>query len=92
MNFLRNVSLAVLDFFFGCSHDAVTRPFTIARRTYKVCLDCGAELPYSVQTWSYVPKRARRAEPAVPVRTATILAFDAARVSREPGLRDKAAA
>jgi hypothetical protein len=90
--FLRNIGIALFDFFFGCSHEHCTRPFTVARRSYRVCLDCGAERPYSVATWSYVPLRELRQHQA-PARTATILAFDAARRSREePVLHGKAAA
>lgn len=32
---------------FGCSHSRLTRPFTINRETYKVCLDCGRQIYYS---------------------------------------------
>ena len=28
---------------FGCHHKHVSRVFTIKRRTYKVCFDCGRE-------------------------------------------------
>lgn len=93
MDFLRNIVSAVINFFFGCSHQHATFPFTIKHRTYRVCLDCGAEMPYSVQTWSYVPLRRRRAEqpaPAAPARTATILAFETPRTSREVRLSDAA--
>lgn len=42
---------AVFHFFyeiaFGCSHDRLTRPFTLQRETYKVCLDCGKQIFYS---------------------------------------------
>lgn len=36
-----------LDFLFGCVHRNQTRPFTLNRACYTVCLDCGRELPYS---------------------------------------------
>jgi len=92
MYFLRSILNALCDFFFGCSHQHTTRPFTIARRTYRVCLDCGAERPYSVATWSYVPLRELRQQ-QTPARTATILAFEAPRRTHESGgLREKAAA
>ncbi len=38
-----------LEFLFGCGHRNQTRPFTLNKTCYKVCLDCGRELPYS---WS----------------------------------------
>ena len=90
MDFLRNIVSAVIDFFFGCSHERATFPFTIKHRTYRVCLDCGAEMPYSVQTWSYLPTRGRHAEQSVPARTATILAFDVTRQTRDTRLHDAA--
>ncbi len=36
-----------LDFLFGCVHKNQTRPFTLNKTCYTVCLDCGRELPYS---------------------------------------------
>jgi hypothetical protein len=92
MDFLQNILNALFNFFFGCSHENSTRPFTIARRTYRVCLDCGAERPFSVATWSYVPLRELRQQQAL-ARTATILAFDAPRRTHDEGaLSGKAAA
>lgn len=42
---------AIFSFFseilFGCSHSRLTRPFTINRETYKVCLNCGRQIYYS---------------------------------------------
>ena len=57
------------DLFFGCRHAHLTRPFTIQARSYKICLDCGHELPYSLQSmrllhpWE-IPRHAK-ARPAV---------------------------
>ena len=42
--------LRLLDFLFGCHHTNLSRVFTIGRRTYRVCCDCGAEFDYSLQT------------------------------------------
>jgi hypothetical protein len=39
----------------GCSHRHLTRPFTLDHRSYKVCLDCGKELPYSIEQMRAVP-------------------------------------
>lgn len=36
-----------LEFLFGCVHHSQTRPFTLNKTCYTVCLDCGRELPYS---------------------------------------------
>jgi hypothetical protein len=38
---------ACLELFFGCFHRNQTRPFTLNKTCYTVCLDCGRELPYS---------------------------------------------
>jgi hypothetical protein len=32
---------------FGCRHGQLTRPFTINKRTYQVCIECGQEFAYS---------------------------------------------
>jgi hypothetical protein len=45
---------AILSFFYeiflGCSHNRLTRPFTLQDETYKVCLDCGTHVYYSPVT------------------------------------------
>lgn len=45
---------AVLNFlyeiFLGCSHQHLTRPFTLQNETYMVCLDCGKQIYYSPVT------------------------------------------
>lgn len=33
----------MIQFAFGCHHRHLSRVFTIDKRTYKVCLDCGHE-------------------------------------------------
>ena len=33
----------MIQFAFGCHHRHISRVFTIGKRTYKVCLDCGHE-------------------------------------------------
>jgi len=35
--------LSLFQFIFGCRHRHLSRVFTIKRRTYKVCFDCGRE-------------------------------------------------
>lgn len=37
---------------FDCHHPNVSRVFTIKRRSYQVCCDCGAEFDYSFETMS----------------------------------------
>lgn len=39
--------VACLEFLLGCIHRNQTRPFTLNKTCYTVCLDCGRELPYS---------------------------------------------
>ena len=50
---MRSWLSAIYDFFyemfFGCSHNHLTRPFTLQSRSYKVCLDCGGQFPYSLE-------------------------------------------
>ena len=36
-----------IDFLFGCYHHQLSRVFTIRRRTYQVCVECGREFEYS---------------------------------------------
>jgi hypothetical protein len=33
----------IVQFIFGCQHHHLSRVFTIKRRTYRVCFDCGGE-------------------------------------------------
>jgi|HubBroStandDraft_4_1064222.scaffolds.fasta_scaffold236935_2 hypothetical protein len=40
--------VTTLDFLFGCHHTHLSRVFTIDRRTYRVCCDCGAKFKYSL--------------------------------------------
>lgn len=41
---------AALEFLFGCHHSNRSRVFTIGKRSYQVCCDCGAEFRYSLDT------------------------------------------
>jgi len=38
-----NPVLWIFQFAFGCRHRHMSRVFTIKRRTYRVCFDCGRE-------------------------------------------------
>jgi hypothetical protein len=42
--------IAVFDFVFGCHHSHLSRVFSIERRTYRVCCDCGAKFEYSLES------------------------------------------
>lgn len=54
------VRRAIWNIFFGCRHRELSRPFTTANETYKVCLKCGAHLGYSLQTMSLVRDQPKR--------------------------------
>jgi len=56
---------AALDFFFGCHHSNLSRVFTIAGRSYRVCCDCGAEFKYSLATMSIQRRDDWRPGPAL---------------------------
>lgn len=38
--------LWILQSVFGCHHSQMSRVFTIKKRTYRVCCDCGEEFDY----------------------------------------------
>ena len=38
----------IFQFVFGCHHRHMSRVFTIKKRTYKVCFDCGEEFDLPV--------------------------------------------
>lgn len=48
MNILNDVARLLFD----CHHRNLSRVFTIQRRSYQVCCDCGAEFDYSFITMS----------------------------------------
>ena len=50
MNIFRAIFNFFYEIFFGCSHERLTRPFTLQEQTYKVCLDCGTQVYYSPVT------------------------------------------
>jgi hypothetical protein len=55
-----NIMNAILDFLFGCRHNDLSRPFTVKHNTYKVCLDCGREMPYSLASMRLMTGRELR--------------------------------
>ena len=38
--------LWIFQFVFGCHHSQLSRVFTIKKRTYQVCVECGREFEY----------------------------------------------
>lgn len=49
MDWIHSVLEMVYDTLFGCGHDRLTRPFTLKKQTYMVCLDCGRHVYYSAE-------------------------------------------
>jgi hypothetical protein len=49
MSWLRAIYNFFYEIFFGCNHGHMTRPFTLQDHSYKVCLDCGRQIPYSLE-------------------------------------------
>jgi hypothetical protein len=43
-----------LDRAFGCRHENLSRVFTMAGRTYRVCCDCGADFNYCLDKMEIV--------------------------------------
>jgi len=56
--FMPNVT-KFFDRLFGCRHSNLSRVFTIGRRTYRVCCECGTEFDYSLETMSIQRQRTR---------------------------------
>lgn len=56
--------LRVLDLVFGCHHSNLSMVFTIDRKSYRVCCDCGAKFQYSLVTMSMDRHRAQRSTPS----------------------------
>ncbi len=47
---------ALFEFLFGCHHGNLSRVFTIAGHSYRVCCDCGAHFGYSLETMSILKR------------------------------------
>jgi hypothetical protein len=47
MNPIRATFNFLYEIVLGCSHQHMTRPFTLQQQTYMVCLDCGKRVYYS---------------------------------------------
>ena len=57
MRLLSFIRTAAIDLCLGCRHQRVTRPFTIEQESYLVCLDCGRQLFYSLETMRRISAR-----------------------------------
>jgi hypothetical protein len=55
-----------LEFFFGCHHSNLSRVFTIRKRSYQVCCDCGAEFRYSLDSMRIQRRESSRWAVCVP--------------------------
>jgi hypothetical protein len=51
----------LIEFLLGaCRHCHQSRPFTLDNQTYKVCLDCGKKIGYSLERMAPLSLRERR--------------------------------
>lgn len=50
--------LRIFQLIFGCHHRHLSRVFTIQKRTYQVCFDCGRQIEYSWPLMHSVPQEA----------------------------------
>jgi hypothetical protein len=44
---VKSAAFWIFQFGFGCRHGQLSRVFTIKKRSYQVCLQCGREFDYS---------------------------------------------
>ena len=61
--------LQAYQFAFGCHHSRLSRVFTIKKRTYQVCLQCGQEFDYSWALMQAVRSSPAHIPAALPNRT-----------------------
>jgi hypothetical protein len=50
----------LFQFVMGCRHRHQSRPFTLDKQTYKVCLDCGMVIHYSLEHMAPLGSREQR--------------------------------
>ena len=62
-----NPLLWVFEFVFRCRHRQLSRVFTIQKRTYQVCVDCGRQFEYS---WELMQSIRSSSDDAYPPLTA----------------------
>lgn len=70
MSWFKAIYNFLYELFFGCGHGNLTRPFTLQAYSYKVCLDCGKQFPYSAEQMR--PLRSREVARARPQMTELI--------------------
>jgi hypothetical protein len=88
MQFLADVLAKTFNFFFGCHHERQTRMFTLDQETYKVCLDCGSHIYYSLESLRPLSPREwrrRRAARAGEVRVVPAAAASASMLASSQG-------
>jgi len=51
--------VTIFDFLFGCHHSQLSRVFTIDRRTYRVCCNCGVKFAYSLEQMAMMHRISR---------------------------------
>lgn len=57
---MRQVLIRAFNLLFGCRHRNLTRIFTLEGQTYRVCLKCGARIPWHEPPLPhYQPKHSR---------------------------------
>ncbi len=82
MQWIRLALAFMVDLFFGCHHSHLSRPFTLEDRSYKICLDCGQEMPYSVEAmrllrpWEVLREARARRTATLPAPAQANLATD----------------
>ena len=87
MSVLHAIFHFLCDIFLGCSHDHLTRPFTLEQRTYKVCLDCGKQLFYSAESMRPLSTRELRRLRTVQSGELKVVPAAAASLNDENGSR-----
>ena len=55
--------LRIAQLAFGCHHSRLRGPFTIKKRTYQICVECGREFPYSWELMHSVRSDGENAHP-----------------------------
>jgi len=53
------ILMTLVNLIFGCHHRQLSRVFTIAGQTYRVCCGCGAKFNYSLATMAMQPRFGR---------------------------------
>lgn len=83
--FPSRIALRLLQFALGwCSHKEMSRVFTINKRTYQVCCECGQEFEYSLTHMSVLPPKTVAAPPAPPDRDLARAELPALELSAAP--------